>query len=143
MQDHTYKLYAEEKLKANDAFEYYFEIEGKTGTYKGYLFSGYFNDKLYSLSLVFKDEPYSLTVLATLSDLYDSKYGNYDWINKPLKDVNLYEKYWIRGNLKIKAVAGEIADASISYIDLRVEKQKLAADSLEKKNKEDELKKKI
>ena len=56
--------------------------------------------------------------------------------------MDVYEKYWIRKNLKIELRSG-VTDAFIEYIDLRFEKQKTATDSLEKINKKKELEKNL
>lgn len=138
--EHTFYLAEQGKLKKDYADEYYFEIDSKLGTkYQGKVFAGYFDGKLISFGLVF-DDPNPILVFSQLSDLYESKYGEYDYMDKPIEDLLVFNKIWVRDNLKIIIRSG-ISDTYVNYIDLRFEKQKIRKDSLDKIKKEDELKK--
>jgi len=138
--NHTEKLYREGKLKKDYSGKYYFEITGKTkDIYKGFLFADYFDKKLFSIGLTFSNEASNIMVFSTLSDLYKQKYGEADMMDKPISDMDLYERYWLRNNLKIRLTTG-MPDASVRYIDLRYEKQKEHADSIEKANSEQKVK---
>ncbi len=138
--NHTQKLYADGKLKKNYSGKYYFEIQSKTNeTYKGYLIADYYKAKLFSIGLIFSDETSNIMVFSTLNDLYKDKYGDADLMNKPISDMNLYESYWLRNNLKIRLTTG-ITDATVQYIDLRYEKKKELADSTEKANFKEKVK---
>lgn len=137
---HTDKLYREGKLKKGYSGNYYFEITSKTKEiYKGILFAQYFEKKLFSIGLTFSDATSNIMVFSTLSDLYKQKYGEADMMDKPIPDMNIYERYWLRNNLKIRLTSG-IPDASVRYIDLRYEKQKEHADSIEKASSEQKVK---
>lgn len=137
--NHTNKLYREGKLK-KDYSGNYFEITSKTKEiYKGYLFAEYFEKKLFSIGLTFSDATSNIMVFSTLSDLYKQKYGEADMMDKPIPNMDLYERYWLRNNLKIRLTTG-MPDASVRYIDLRYEKQKEHADSIEKANSEQKVK---
>lgn len=138
--NHTEKLYREGKLKKDYSRQYYFEIASKTKEmYKGFLFAEYFEKKLFSVGLTFSNETSNIMVFSTLSDLYKQKYGEADLMDKPISDMNLYERYWLRNNLKIRLTSG-MSEASVRYIDLRYEKQKEHADSLEKASSEQKVK---
>ncbi len=138
--NHTKKLYREGKLKKDYSGKYYFEITGITkDIYKGFLFADYFDKKLFSIGLTFSDEASNIMVFSTLSDLYKQKYGEADMMDKPFSDMDLYERYWLRNNLKIRLTTG-MPEASVRYIDLRYEKQKEHADSIEKANSEQKVK---
>jgi len=138
---HTKNLVEQGKLKTDYSGKYYFEIDSKLGTkYKGNVFAEYFENKLISIGVIFNDEPNPILVFSDLADLYESKYGTYDYMDNPSKEFSIYNKIWIRNNLKIKIRSG-ISDALVDYIDLRYEKQKMVKDSLDKVKEADELKK--
>ena len=137
---HTSELAEQGKLKKDYADKYYFEIDSKVGTkYQGNIFAEYLDGKLISIGLLFND-PNPILVFAQLADLYESKYGEFDYMDKPLEDLPVYNKIWVRNNLKIVIRSG-ISDTYVNYIDLRFEKQKIRKDSLDKVKQEDELKK--
>ena len=138
--NHTQELYNKGKIKRNYNDKYYFEIQSKTNEkYKGYLIAEYYKEKLFLIGLTFADESSNIMVFSTLSDLLKDKYGDADMMEKPITDMNVYERYWIRNNLKIRLSTG-ITDAVVQYIDLRYEKQKVLADSTEKANSEKQIK---
>lgn len=137
--NHTQELYNKRKIKRNYSDKYYFEIQSKINEkYKGYLIAEYYKKKLFLIGLTFSDEANNIMVFSTLSDLLKVKYGEADLIEKPITDMNVYDRYWIRNNLKIRLTTG-ITDAVVQYIDLRYEKQKELADSTEKSNSEKEI----
>jgi len=138
--NHTKKLYREGKLKKDYSGQYYFEITSiTTEIYKGFLFAEYLEKKLFSVGLTFSDETSNTMVFSTLRDLYKQKYGGEDLFSKPISDMALYESYWLRNNLKIRLTTG-MSEASVRYIDLRYEKLKEHADSLEKASSEQKVK---
>lgn len=137
---HSEKLFRDKKLKKNYDGKYYFEIVSKIGdNYKGYLFVEYYEKKLFSIGLTFSDESSSVLVFSALSDLFKDKYGEADYMGKPISDMDLYERYWFKNNLKIRMKSG-IPDATVSYIDLRFERKKEIADSTEKANDANKVK---
>lgn len=138
--NHTQELYNKRTIKRNYNDKYYFEIQSKTNEkYKGYLIAEYYKEKLFLIGLTFSDEASNIMVFSTLSDLLKDKYGDADIMEKPVTDMNVYDRYWIRNNLKIWLSTG-ITNAVIQYIDLRYEKLKQLADSTEKANSEKEIK---
>ncbi len=138
--EHTSELLKQGKLIKDYGDTEYFEIDSKLGTkYKGKVYPAYFDSKLVSIQLIFED-PNPILLFGELSDLYESKYGAYDYLDNPLKEPPLYVKIWVRDNLKIVILSG-VSAAYVKYIDLRFEKQKIAKDSLDEVNKADELKK--
>jgi len=139
---HSSDLFEQGKLEKDYADKYIFEIESKVGIkYQGKVFAKYYNNKLISIGLVF-DDPNPIIIFSDLSDLYESKYGAYDYMDKPSKELSIFNKIWVRGNLKIVIRSGNL-EAYVNYIDLRYEKQKIAKHSLDKQKKEDELKKEL
>lgn len=138
--NHTQELYNKKKIKKNYNDKYYFEIQSKANEkYKGYLIAEYYKEKLFLIGLTFSDESSNILVFSTLSNLLKGKYGDADIMEKPITDMNVYDRYWIRNNLKIWLSTG-ITDAVIQYIDLRYEKLKQLADSTKKANSEKEIK---
>lgn len=137
---HSQKLFNKGKIKKNYNDKYYFEIQSKINEkYKGYLIAEYYKEKLFLIGMSFSDESSNIMVFSTLSDLLKGKYGDADLMEKPITDMNVYERYWIRNNLKIRLSSG-ITDAVVQYIDLRYEKQKTLADSTQKAYSEKQIK---
>lgn len=138
--NHTKKLYDKGELKQDYSGMYYFEITSKTGeANKGFLFADYFENKLFSIGLTFSEATSNILVFSAMNDLLKQKYGDPDIMDKPFNDMDLYESYWLRNNLKIRLTSG-LPEASVRYIDLRYEKQKEHADSIEKANSEQKVK---
>ncbi|MDZ4070566.1 MAG: hypothetical protein U1C70_01975 [Sediminibacterium sp.] len=80
---HTRKLIRQKKLKVDYSNQPYFEIEGKSGMkYEGFITAKYFDNKLYSLGLNFKNEYSPIIVFSELSEIYATKYGNSDFEKK-------------------------------------------------------------
>lgn len=118
---------------------YFFEIANSSGEhFKGYLIEKYFNNKLYSSGMYFRDDV-GISAFSELSKLYVSKYGEYDIMNEPYE--KMYQQIWFRNNVKIYLKVAE--NASIQYIDMRFEHKKLIADSILEDKKQLELKKRI
>lgn len=138
----TKKLWGEGILRKDYLDDFYFAIDDKMGsTYKGYIFANYLNGEMVSVGMTFKDDP-PILVFHRLGELYEEKYGAFDIIDKPIKDMDIWDKYWIRNNLKIRLHAG-LSSTYTEYIDLRFEKQKLKSDSTNKANQENDLKSKL
>ena len=140
---HTEKLFRDKKLKKNYDGKYYFEIASKFGeNYKGYVFAEYYEKKTFSIGLVFSEELNSTLVFHALSDIYEEKYGKSDFMDKPFSDMDLYERYWFKNNLKISMKSG-VPNTNVSYIDLRFERKKEIADSTIKAIEANNLKNKL
>jgi len=137
--NHTQSLYHEGKLKQDYNGKYYFEIATKTGeANKGFLFADYFENKLFSIGLTFSKATSNILVFSAMNDLLKQKYGDADMMDKPF-NMDVYESYWLRNNLKIRLTSG-MPEASVHYIDMRYEKQKEHADSVEKANSAQKVK---